>query len=350
MPIRIIHAGLGRWGQDWAQQAIPKVHKEMECVAYVDSNPTSLAWVKKTLGAPAEQCFTSLDAAFATVEADAIVATVSVPAHVPVALAALAADKHVLIEKPFTMTLDQAQQVVDAAEAANCILMISQNYRFYPAVEAAARLVWEQELGKVGAVSVDFRRNLTKFSKDHAYAFIDHPLLLDMAIHHFDLMRTVLNQEPVRVTAQAWNPPWSPIPGMTAGSAAIEFDGGAVVSYRGNWVSRGPDTPWAGEWKMDCERGEIVWTSRGGTPEQLAADRVVVRPLGGKERVIELPTLNAVGRVGVLTAFAAAIRDGSEPPCSGRDNLGTIGLMNAAIASAESGQAVMAPLTVAAPA
>ncbi|MGH2560565.1 MAG: Gfo/Idh/MocA family protein [Thermomicrobiales bacterium] len=339
MTVRIIHAGLGGWGQDWAKNAVPKV-ETVQTVACVDSNPASLAQVQTALGVPANQCFDSLAAAFAAVEADAVLATVSVPAHVPVALAALEAGKHVLIEKPFTMTLDEARQVVDAAEAAGRVLMISQNYRFFPAVAAAAELVRDQALGKVGTVSVDFRRNLTAVRPEHAYATLDHPLLLDMAIHHFDLMRAVLDQEPQRVLCHAWRPEWSPIRGMTAGSAAIEFDGGAVVSYRGSWVSRGPDTPWAGEWRMDCEDGEIIWTSRGGASDQLAADRVVIRPLGGKDEVVDLPTLDYVGRAGVLSAFATAIRNGTDPPCSGRDNLGTIGLMNGAIAAAASAQAV----------
>jgi predicted dehydrogenase len=341
MTVRIIHVGMGGWGQDWAKNAIPKV-KDVQPVAWVDSNPASLAQIQKTLGFPAAGCFESLDAAFAAVDAEAVVATVSVPAHVPVAMAALAAGKHVLLEKPFTMTLDEARQIVQAAEAADRVLMISQNYRFFPAVAAVTRLIREQALGRVGTVALDFRRNITSVRSDHAYAFLDHPLFLDMAIHHFDLMRAVLGQEPVRISSHAWNPPWSPLPGMTAGSAAIEFDGGAVVNYRGSWASRGPDTPWAGEWRMDCEQGEIVWTSRGGGTDNLAADRVVVRPLGGKgkERVIKLPTLDYVGRAGVLSAFATAIRDGTEPACSGRDNLGTVGLMNAAIASAAGGQAV----------
>lgn len=340
MTVRIIQVGMGGWGRDWATNVLPRV-KAVTPVARVDSFPGSLALARSELGVPAEQCFDSLEAAIAGIDADAVLATVAVSAHVPVALAAIAAGKHVLLEKPFAMSENEARQVVDAADAAGRVLMISQNYRFFPAVQAAAQLVREQALGSVGAVSLDFRRNITSVRPDHAYATLGDPLLFDMAIHHFDLMRAVLDQEAGAITCHAWNPPWSPMTGRTTATAAIEFAGGPVVSYRGSWVSRGPDTPWAGEWRMECARGEIVWTSRGGgMTDQLAADRVVVRPLVGPERAVTLPKLTHVGRAGVLSAFAEAIRTGGEPPCSGRDNLKTVAMMNAAIASATIGRTV----------
>ncbi len=90
---------------------------------------------------------------------------------------------------------------------------------------------------------------------------------------------------------------------------------------------------------MECESGEIAWQSRGdgGTPD---SDEVVVRPIGGKERTLELPPTEPHGRAGVVTAFAKAIAADTDPETSGRDNLKTLGIAEAAIAPSRSGSPV----------
>lgn len=341
-PIRIIQVGLGTWGRDWAKNVLPQV-EEVEPVAWVDADPQALDAVQAALEVSPDRCFTSLDTALSTVEAEAVLATISLPAHVPVAIAALEAGKHVLLEKPFAPTLADAKRVVDVASERGKVMMVSQNYRFFPAAQAAAKLVREGELGAVGAVNVDFRRNMPmEVDNDAPYFAVDHPLLVDMAIHHFDLMRVVLNQEPVSVACHAWNPPWRTMRGKLSATATIQFDGGTVASYRGSWTSPGPKTAWAGEWHMECARGEIAWTSRGSGGQ--AGDRVTVRPLDAPARELDLPRLDHFDRAGSLAAFAVAITTGKEPPSSGRDNLGSIALLSTAVDAAAAARTQPVPV------
>jgi hypothetical protein len=84
-----------------------------------------------------------------------------------------------------------------------------------------------------------------------------------------------------------------------AAVATITFDGRAVVSYRGSWVSPGPQTSWSGEWHMECSGGELVWTSR----DERAPDRVTVRPLGKRTRQVVLPQMPLTDRRGSLHAL-----------------------------------------------
>ena len=285
----------------------------------------------------AEGCFATLEAALAATEAEAVLVTTALDAHLSVVQAALAAGKHVLLEKPFAPSLEGAQQAVAAAAARGRVLMVSQNYRFYPAVQQAARLVREGVLGAVSGVSVDFRKYANVQPRGaHRHYTIRQPLLMDMAIHHFDLMRFVLGQEPVAVHCQAWNPPWSRFEEPATATATIPFDGGAVVSYRGSWVSTGQPTPWAGAWQIECAEGTIHWSSRGDKGPE--ADRLTLRPRGKRAQAVPLPALAYSDRAGSLAAFVAAIRTGAEPPASGRDNLQSLALMLAAIESATSGQ------------
>src|SRR5439155_2978316 len=120
-----------------------------------------------------------------------------------------------------------------------------------------------------------------------------------------------------------------------AAMATIAFVGGTMVSYRGSWVSPAPQTPWTGVWRMECAGGEILWAGRSSHDGR--TDRVTVRPLGKPARRVELPALPQVDRAGSLAAFVHAVRTGQEPESSGRDNLGSIGLMYAAVESAASG-------------
>lgn len=332
MTVRLIHVGLGNWGQNWESLVLPTVSELVQSVAFVDAHAPTLAKAMDALELPPDRCFDDLDAALAAVPADAVLATVPLEAHVPVALAALHAGKHVLIEKPFAPSVADAQTVVDAAETSGLVAMVSQNYRFYPAVRAARDLVRQRTLGTVGSVNVDFRRRATP-RPGSAYAKIPHPLLEDMAIHHFDLIRAVLEQEPTEVFCNAWNPSWSAYAGMTSANASMTFDGGVHLSYRGSWVSPGPPTAWAGEWRIECEGGEIVWTSRADN-RGLDAERVLLRPIDAPERELSLPEMDHWGRAGVLQAFATAVEGGDVSETAVADNISTLALTAAAIKSA----------------
>ncbi|HEV2582645.1 MAG TPA: Gfo/Idh/MocA family oxidoreductase [Ktedonobacteraceae bacterium] len=332
MTIRLIQVGMGGWGRNWATHVL-QPSEDVELVACVDPDAGMLAQAQQLLNLPPERYFPTLEAALSAVEAEAVLITASLPAHVPIALEALCAEKHVLIEKPFAPTLAEARQVVETAAQQRRMLMVSQNYRFFPAVQAVRALVRERNLGEIGAVRIDFRyyKNSDQ-PADQRYAQVQQPLLMDMAIHHFDLMRVVLGQEPTRITCQSWNPPWSKYVDSASAAATITFDGGTVLSYRGSWVSPGTRTSWSGEWHMECSGGEIVWASRDAT----APDYVTLRPLGKRAQHLKLPTLAYTDRSGSLHAFVQAIQAGQEPESSGRDNLPSLALMFAAVESATS--------------
>src|SRR5260370_26700019 len=137
MAIRLVQVGMGNWGRNWATNVIQR-SEDVALVACVDLDAEMLMQTQQLLSIPAERCFQTLKSALAAVEAEAVLITGSLPAHGPVALEALNAGKHVLLEKPFTPTLAEAQLVVEMAANRNRVLMISQNYRFFPAVQTVA--------------------------------------------------------------------------------------------------------------------------------------------------------------------------------------------------------------------
>lgn len=331
MALRLLHIGFGGWGLDWTR--IVRNTPEVEVVGVADMNEAALEAARIKYDLPVEAAFLSLEGALAALEPDAVLITAGAAVHAPLALTALAAGAHVLVEKPFAPTLPEAERVVDAAAAQGRVLMVSQNYRHFPAPWAVRDLVAEGAIGEVGSVYVDFRVNmLGRLPAGHPYLALYEPLLLDMAIHHFDLMRFTLAQEPVSVACSSWNPPGSPFTYSPAAAATVTMDGGTTVAYRGSWLGA-PKTFWAGEWRLEGSKGRLTWTSRKGGVDDLGGERVTLRG-----RLVPLPKLERLGRRGVLTEFAHAVLNGGEPLSSGVHNLKTLGLTLGAIQSASEGR------------
>ena len=340
MAVKVIHVGVGGWGLDWEQNIVSNV-PSIERVAAVDASPAILEAAQEAVGISPDVCFSSLTEAMATVEAEAALITVPLPFHMPVVLEALDLGLNALVEKPFAPTVAEAKNAVSVAAEKGLLLAVSQNYRFFPAVKTVKQIVESDELGKVGSVSIDFRKHVTVDGGGHRHFSLPDPLLVDMAIHHWDLMRYLLGDEATAITCETWNPLWSPFVEDAAGAAVVEFSEGAHVAWRGSWVSPGESTTWSGVWHMEFERGEVIWQARGdrGTT---ADDFVIVRPVGGKEERRKLPVLPLHGRRGSLNAFAEAVASGTlpTPDISGANNIGTIELALTSVESAAAGRRI----------
>jgi len=201
--LRVLQVGLGGWGRDWAQRVVPEV-PEIDPVGYVDPDPSALAQLRAATHVGPERCFLTLEHAIEATKPQAVLVTATLPGHAPITRAALGAGLHVLVEKPFAETMEVARQLVELAAAKRKVLMVSQNYRFFPAARKVAQLVHESRLGKVHEVSIDFRRYSPGTGKGRSrHHSEDQPLLVDMSIHHFDLLRFILDREPERIYCEA---------------------------------------------------------------------------------------------------------------------------------------------------
>lgn len=338
MSVKLIHVGLGGWGGNWARNVVPN-EELISVAALVEPDEKTRSAALADLGMPAALGFPSLAAALEAVESDAVLLTTPAVTHAPLAREALKAGKHVLVEKPFAATAEEAAALVEAADEAGLLIHVSQNYRYYPAPQAARDLIARQAVGEVVAINIDFRQwdnDLAVGTHPH-YRF-PHPLLHDMAIHHYDLIRMITGEEARAVFAKSSTPSFSKYDDEAAAAMIIELDSGATVSYRGSWVSRGEPTAWAGEWQIDGSDGEISFTSRLGGTEDASGDVVEVRDAAtGERRTLELVADGLVDRAGSLHAFAHDIRTGDSTGHHGRDNIGSIALMEAATRSADSG-------------
>lgn len=311
--IRLVLAGAGAMGRSWLAAIAAEPRAELAGVADLD-----LAAARRA--APGLPIGTDVVAVAREAGADAVV-NVTVPeAHHPVTTAALFAGLPVLGEKPVADTLARALSLAAAAEVTGRLFMVSQSRRWNPQLFTLRAMA--AELGAVGTVSTDFFRapRFGGFRERMA-----QPLLVDMAIHAFDAARFLLGADPVAVSCQTWNPPWSWYDGDANAAAVFEMSTGARYVYQGSWCSPGADTSWNGSWRVSAERGTARWDG----------DHEPVGP------AVDLPAAPLGGIAGALRAFLDALTGGETPMGEVHENLLSLAMVEAAVRSAERGRPVL---------
>jgi predicted dehydrogenase len=138
-------AGLGYWGPNLARNfdRLPDAELTWLC----DESEERLA--RHGAAFPGARTTTSLDDLLADETLDAVVLATPVPTHARLALKVLEAGKHCFVEKPLAQSVEEAEQVVAAARAAERVLMVGHLLEYHPGVEALKQLVDAGELGDV---------------------------------------------------------------------------------------------------------------------------------------------------------------------------------------------------------
>jgi predicted dehydrogenase len=333
--IGLIQVGAGVWGTSWATkiQATPGVRLE----AVVDVQTEAARSIAEASGLAPGRAYGTLREALSGTDASAVVIVSPPPTHAPLALEAIAARKHVLIEKPLAENVDDARSIVEAARASGVKAMVSQNYRFKRGPRTVQRLIRAGVIGRVEQVTIAYRKNPPFFG---FRTEMDEPLLVDMSIHHLDALRGIVGVEPAIVRARSWNPSWSIFTSNSAGLVEIVGTRGEQVLYTGSWSSHGKPTSWDGAWQIEGERGGISWDQNRVTVHFPSAFDTVFMP-GAVERdglmEVELDMVEHEERAGTLREFRRAIVEDSAAETSVDDNLASIALVLAAVESAKQG-------------
>jgi predicted dehydrogenase len=258
--------------------------------------------------------------------------------HLTVAAAALAAGRHVLCEKPLTPTLPEARQAIAAADAAGRILMVSQSYRFRGQARLIRAAVADGMIGDLVSVSVECERDLRNaHTADNFRYAMRHPYLVDMAIHHADLIRALTGQNVRSAKAVAWRVPDSPYLFEPATAALLTLESGVPVAYRGSVATNRPWTSWNGDWEFIGERGRLTWT---GGVENPTLGTVTVELWGQAPKELPVPDGMAVDRTAVLEAFAAAVASGGPAQTSAADKIHSLAIVVAMLESVDRGEEV----------
>ncbi|MFC5952183.1 Gfo/Idh/MocA family protein [Pseudonocardia lutea] len=163
---------------------------EIDGVVLVDGRQDRLAALGRAF--PGTACSTTLQEALPLV--DAVVVATPPTTHVPLALRALEAGKHVLVEKPLATTAVDALRLIRAADRAERVLMVGHTFEYNAAVWKLRELVEENELGELYYID-SARLNLGLYQGDVN-------VVMDLAPHDISIINHVLGRPPVAV--EAW--------------------------------------------------------------------------------------------------------------------------------------------------
>jgi predicted dehydrogenase len=160
-------------------------------------------------------------------EIDAVVIATPVSSHFDLALAALQAGKHVLVEKPLASNSDQARQLVDEAAARKLVLLVDHTFVYTDAVRKIREIITSGQLGQIYYYDA-VRVNLGLFQHDVN-------VIWDLAIHDLSIMDYVLPEKPIAISATGI----SHIPGQPENVAYITlfFASSQIAHVHVNWLT-----------------------------------------------------------------------------------------------------------------
>ncbi len=329
MAIKIAIVGLGSRGQDWVREV--RAAPAFELAACVETDPKVFEIARERLQIPAHQCFPNLADALDQSTSQAIIVATPPDRHVSACSEALARKLAVLVEKPFTLRLDEAATLVSSAEATDTPLLVAQNYRYLRSFRTARRLIQEGRLGNVSLVVMQYYRIPHQMAD--SLAGLPNNVLWGMGVHHLDVVRFILGVDVKEVMADSFTPSGSTLPAGASLQVLLTMANEARVSYTATYESSGHEYFERGQefyarfvgdlatlhifhrWLILCERGKLPRLVRRG-PRKTTEEQIL---LGQLEQ---------------------AMRHGVAPEVSGRDNLQTVATFEACLRSATEKRAI----------
>ena len=187
--IKIGIIGFGYWGPNLVRNFNIQTDCRVEYV--VDSREERLAVVNKSY--PNIQTTTFLDEVIENTEIDAIVVATPVYTHFDIAKKALMNGKHVLLEKPMTSSVSEAEELINIAIKCKKVLMVDHTFLYTGAVQKISSIIKNDLIGKLKYID-STRINLGLFQPDVN-------VLWDLAPHDISIVNHVVDDKPYSVQA-----------------------------------------------------------------------------------------------------------------------------------------------------
>lgn len=329
MSFKLIQVGFGAHGRGVGERFV-LASKDFTYAGMVDINRDALIEYAHKNKLSDHMCYTEYTQAFRESNADAVLIEAFSPVHYEIAKSALEHGLHVLIEKPFVLTVEEAEELNRIATVNKRSLMINQNYRYFATVLTLKQALQTADLGQISFVQSEFFCNHE--GKPYQKA-MDNYILLEMAVHHVDMMRFLLESNMARVTGKTWNSTNSGYKGDPHVHAIYEMENGVNVFYLSSLLAKGPSMPWEGVWRVQFEGGSIILDDLGEGYGVYIAD-------GSSKKKIDTIAHESESIHGILAEFAASIREGRDSNVSGSDNVHTLAALLATAESSNKGRSI----------
>ncbi len=214
--------GYGYWGPNIVRNL--RGLDECQVAAVCDQSPAALRRVTQTY--PDLPVITNPSELLTSAGIDAVAIVTPVCTHFELAKAALENGKHVFIEKPFTSTTQQAEELIELAERKNLTIMVDHTFLFTGAVRKIRELIEEGALGDLYYYD-STRVNLGLFQHDVS-------VLWDLAPHDLSIMDFLIQAKPEAVIATGE----AHLNGLVdIAFITIYFPGNVIAHVNVNWLS-----------------------------------------------------------------------------------------------------------------
>ncbi len=332
--------GAGYWGPNLVRNAQATPGFRLEYLCDLDAERA-----RRVLGGYSTvRVSDSLDEVLADPAVQAVAIATPAATHLPVAMAALEAGKHVLVEKPLAATYAEGRALVEAAESRGLTLMLDHTYCYTPAVAHLREVIRGGQLGDIQYLD-SVRINLGLVQPD-----VD--VLWDLAPHHLSIFLSVLPDGvvPLAVAAHGSDP-------IGAGRACVahltmQLTGGVMAHVHVNWLSPTKIRTMV----IGGSARTVVWDDLN--PSQRLAvydrgvDRVAADDIGPEAKAQTLVSYRTGDMVApalpekealraVMAEFHGSIAEGRAPLTDGRSGLAVLAILEAASASLAQGGVFM---------
>ena len=326
--MRVGIAGVGFMG---STHAAAWAETEAEIAGFLHKTEEGALPLAEQYGARA---YPNLDAMLADVD----VVDICTPTHLhhEQVLAAAAAGKDIVCEKPIARTVEQGQEMIAACGAAGVKLLIAHVVRFFPEYALAKDAVDRGEVGEVAVVRL--AREAFQPKKAANNWFVDFAksggMMLDLMIHDLDYARWVAGEvETVFAKSISTSHPEASV---DHGLAILTHRGGAISHVAGSWAYPPPEFHTG--FQISGSQGQIEFTSDATAPISLHLHRQE----GGEAPDVPLPgsPLSESPYTTQMKAFYNALAHDTPVRVSAGDGLAALQIALAAIESAQSGVAI----------
>ncbi len=321
--INIAVVGSGYWGPNLIRNiaGLPGAALHTVC----DLNPKALDANAKRY--PGTRTTPDYGAVLADPDVHGVVLATPAHLHAEMTRAAIAAGKHVMVEKPLALNAADAAALVEAASAREVILMVGHVFIYNPAVVMLRRLVVEGTLGRM-LYAYSSRLNLG-IVRDDLNA------MWNLAPHDFSILNHVLGAVPERVAARGFRPLGRRLEDVAF--ITLEYPGGVAAHVHVSWLDPGKvrRMTFVGDAKMvvydDVSQDERIRIfDRGVMPDALpdayGEFRMITR--GGDVTIPRLETTEPLRAE--CAHFVECIRTGAQPITGGRDGYDVVRMLEAA--------------------
>ncbi|MCG8349352.1 MAG: Gfo/Idh/MocA family oxidoreductase [Chloroflexales bacterium] len=326
--------GYGYWGPNWVRNLVEMAGARV--VGTCDLRKERLALIQARY--PTIHTTTDYRELLKNPAIDAVVIATPVQSHFDLALQALRANKHVLVEKPLTATVEQSMILIEEAARRRLVLMVDHTFVYTDAVRTMRRLVEQGLLGNIYYYD-SVRVNLGLFQHDVN-------VLWDLAVHDLSIMEYVLGIQPSAIAATGV----AHVAGQPEDIAYLTcyFEQNVIAHFHVNWLApvKVRRTLIGGDRQMivydDLEPSEKVKVYDKGITLNGGAEGIYQLLVGYRAGDMWAPKLSTTEALSTEARhFVDCIHNGTQPITDGVAGLRVVSMLEIATRSmAQRGQSV----------